>query len=669
MKPITFSQRLRYAFDKSMAAGTGALIGWLALVSGLIIVLAALAVALSGVQQDEGKRIGFVDAAWASLMHAMDSGALGGDTGWGFRLIMLLVTLSGLFIVGSLIGILSSGIEGRLEQLRKGRSLVIERDHTLILGWSPALFSIVSELCLANENRPKPRIVVLADKDKVEMEDEIRAQVGDTGRTQVICRTGSPMDLKDLEIANPHAARSIIVLSPPEDGADSQVIKTILALTNNPARRAEPYHIVAAIHERKNLEVARMVGGDEVQLVLGDDLISRITVQAARQSGISVVYTDLLDYDGDEIYFQAEPRLEGKSFGQALSAYESAAPIGLHFAGGRLQLNPPMETIIGRGDEIIAIAEDDDKIILSNLAPVAVDESALAPGQAAPPAPERTLMLGWNRRGPAILAELDLYVAPGSQVVVVAAPEALEQDQAGVQVLEAAPQMANQQVLLQRADTTDRDTLDSLNVPSFDHVIVLGYSELLGEQEADAQTLITLLHLRRIAQQARLGLAEATSSVELSKEAPDARPAAQLVAQPVARSGFSIVSEMLDARNRELASVTQADDFIVSDKLVSLMLAQVSENKHLNAVLEDIFDAGGSELYLKPAQDYVLPNREASFYTVVEAARRRGHIAIGYRQHAHAQDASRSYGVQLNPRKSDTVRFEPGDRVIVLAES
>ena len=38
---------------------------------------------------------------------------------------------------------------------------------------------------------------------------------------------------------------------------------------------------------------------------------------------------------------------------------------------------------------------------------------------------------------------------------------------------------------------------------------------------------------------------------------------------------------MLDVRNRELAEVTQADDFIVSDKLVSLMLAQVSENKDL----------------------------------------------------------------------------------------
>ena len=50
---------------------------------------------------------------------------------------------------------------------------------------------------------------------------------------------------------------------------------------------------------------------------------------------------------------------------------------------------------------------------------------------------------------------------------------------------------------------------------------------------------------------------------------------------------------MLDLRNRELAEVTQADDFIVSDQLISLMLAQVAENKHLNAVFADLFDPRG----------------------------------------------------------------------------
>ena len=69
---------------------------------------------------------------------------------------------------------------------------------------------------------------------------------------------------------------------------------------------------------------------------------------------------------------------------------------------------------------------------------------------------------------------------------------------------------------------------------------------------------------------------------------------------------------MLDVRNRELAEVTRADDFIVSDQLISLMLTQISENRELDAVFADLFDPDGSEIYLKPAGDYVEPGEVTS---------------------------------------------------------
>jgi len=57
-----------------------------------------------------------------------------------------------------------------------------------------------------------------------------------------------------------------------------------------------------------------------------------------------------------------------------------------------------------------------------------------------------------------------------------------------------------------------------------------------------------------------------------------------------------------------------------------------------------------------------------TFATVVEAARRRGEVAIGYRQKAFIEDAERAYGVVLNPIKSAAIWFEAGDRIVVLAE-
>lgn len=57
-----------------------------------------------------------------------------------------------------------------------------------------------------------------------------------------------------------------------------------------------------------------------------------------------------------------------------------------------------------------------------------------------------------------------------------------------------------------------------------------------------------------------------------------------------------------------------------------------------------------------------------NFYTVVEAARYRGQVAIGYRLNALADDATAQYGVRVNPKKSELITFTPADRIIVISE-
>ena len=221
---------------------------------------------------------------------------------------MLIVTIGGIFIVSILIGTITSGLESRLAELRKGRSRVIEENFTLILGWSSKVYSIIGELLIANENQKDPCIVILSERDKIEMEDDIRAKFPSTRNTRVICRSGNPLDLDDLAVVDPHSARSIIVLAPETENPDIHVIKSVLAITNNPARKQEPYHIVAEIREPRNLEAAALVGGKEAIYVQGEDLIARVTAQTCRQSGLSVVYTELLDFDGAEIYFKTRTR-------------------------------------------------------------------------------------------------------------------------------------------------------------------------------------------------------------------------------------------------------------------------------------------------------------------------------------------------------------------------
>jgi voltage-gated potassium channel Kch len=245
-----------------------------------------------------------------------------------------------------------------------------------------------------------------------------------------------------------------------------------------------------------------------------------------------------------------------------------------------------------------------------------------------PPQPERVLLLGWNRRAPIIAYELSRYVAPGSVLTIAADTPDLDAVVANLSVASA-----NLSVQYGRIDTTSRAALTALDIPTYDHVLVLGYSDLLGAQPTDTRTLVTLLHLRQIAD---------ASGVHVK-----------------------VVSEMVDVRNRELAEVTRADDFVVSNKLVSLMLAQASENDSLAAIFDDLLDEAGSEIYMRAVEDYVALGTPVNFYTVTEAARRRGEVAMGFHRPRPGAPAN---GIVVNPAKATALDFAAGDRLIVLAE-
>jgi len=632
-KNIPVSVRFKYWFDNFISKGTLAMIQGLG-VGSIILILFFGGISFAiGLHPDTMTTFDIFESFWASLLHILDSGTVGEHKdNWPYMVYMMLVTLVGLVVTSTLIGLVSSGIMDKIETLRKGRSAVIEVGHVLILGWSSKIYTVISELILANENQKRGVIVILANKDKVEMEDEIRDKVGDTRNTQIICRSGDPIDIDDLQIANPFETKSIIILDKDNENSDSQIIKTIVAIVTNPNRRVEPYHITAEMEDRKNFNVAKMVGKDEVELILSDEIISRIMVQTSRQSGLSIVYIELMDFGGDEIYFTEELLLEGKTFRDALFSYENSTIIGIQYADNSVDINPPMGTILKPGDRVIGITEDDDTLVPDAPEDLNIIESNIMYTEPEPQHKEKILIIGWNNRAQYIIKELDYYVAPGSIVKVVSKFEDAEKTINKIQ-----KRLANIKLVFEVVDTTDRETLEEMHLDQYDYIILLCYQNYYPIQEADAQTLITLLHLRNFTE--------------------------------ITGAKYKIVSEMLDIRNRQLADITSADDFIVSDKLISLLMSQVAENKFLMRVFEDLFDADGAEIYIKPATEYVRVGVEMNFYTVLESAARKNEIAIGYRKINESRTSSKSYGVYVNPKKSDVFTLDPGDMIIVLSEN
>ncbi len=620
--------RLRYAFDKSMARGTPALILWLFALTSILV----LAFALANMMLDlRDEKVGFWSETFRSLMHALDPGTVAGETGSGrYLLTMLVLTIAGLLLVSALIGVISAGIDNRIAELRRGRSLVLEKNHTVILGWSSSIFTVINELTIANESRRRPAIVILADRDKVEMEDDLRLKVPELRGTRIVCRSGSPSSVADLAIARPSEARAIVVLSGDgtldSDGvdADSEVIKTLLALRAVDADGTGP-RVVAQMRDPANLEVARLIARDQPgRLALLDvrETIARLIVQTSRQSGAAAVYRELFAFAGDEIYIHADHSLAGATYGEAQLHYESVTVIGLTGADG-VVLNPPADAVVAGA--LIVIAEDDCSLEKAAVSSAVLRADAFGCQGPESLKPDHTVLLGWNERAPVVVRELDALAAPGSTLTVVATTSELD--------LPATNRLA---VTVVRADTTRRSVLDEHLGADSDRVIVLCYSDDLDAEMADAKTLITLLHVRDILSQAG--------------------------------SSAPVVSEMIDDRDRELAEVADIDDIVVSGEIVNLVLTQVAEDERIEPVLQELLRAEGSEVCLCPAEWYVEPGREVNWATVVASALRRGETAIGFSLSSLAEGGA-AFGIVVNPTKSQLVMPAPGDRIVVLSEN
>ncbi len=617
-------ERAGYRFDQSVSRGTSALIAWLGLLSAALIIATGLVVWVMNLAPDDPSP-SYGEILWRLLLRTLDSGTMGGDTGsWAYLLSMLFITFCGIFVVSAFISILSAVIDDKIASLRRGRTPVIEDDFTLILGWSPLASAVINELTVANASRRRATVVVLADRDKVMMEEELRDAVPNWRTTNLVCRNGQPDDQVSLDIVQPDRARSIIVLAGEGgDSADIAVVKTLLALSNRTIPLRADCHLVAEVHQHTYVEIARMASSHPVQCIDVDTVVARITVQTSQQPGLSQVMTELLDFDGDEIYFAPAAALAGRPFRDALTAYSRASVLGLA-RDGKTQLLPDLDTVLQASDELIVVAEDDSAIGECKPHSVSVPdfvEQAALHGQTV----QHTVIFWWEPRALMMIRELDAYVADGSRVVVIA-PNLPIDDLDALKL-----ELRNISLELTQADPRDRAVLARTMQHDIAHVIVLSEESAADDDAADALTLVTLLLLRE-------QLKERTEHI-------------------------AIVSEMRLLRNRELASKLRSDDFVVSDRLIGLMLAQISEEDRLTAVFEDLMDSDGCEIYLRPVRSY-LTGKTATMEQIVAAVAVHGQIAFGLAY----TGTDGNVVVKVNPEKSESVELGDDLRVVVLSE-
>jgi len=603
-------RRLWFWFERMMARGAGPLIALLALVTLLLIVFCATVVFVGGITNPNGEQ-GFIEAGWSSLMRTFDPGTMGGDSGWSLRGVSLIATLGGLFIVSALIGVITTGLDGRLQALRRGRGSVALTGHTLILGWSSAVEAIITELAEANSNQRKSAVVVLADVPKETMDDALSTVSKINKRMITITRTGETASVENLRTVGVETAKSVIIVSGEQsEDADPDAVRTTLAVLNATDFKG---HAVVELKRRSLADTLHAVSLGRALAVTGPHVIAQVTAEVCRYHGMSEVYQELFDFDGDEIYFHHEPGLVGRSFGDAVQSFDSSSILGMRGADGSIRLAPPVDTVVTEGDQLIAISEDDDTIVLvPGMQPAAIESAAWHETTAATP----ILLLGWNHLALPLLAQLDRRLPEGSQIMVCDAEPP-----------DASMQLARCKLQVLKGDPQDHTTLQQLVRERGYHTIAILSGRARSVADDDSRNLLTLLSLRQILDEPNCPSADAF-----------------------------ILTELRNAANVQIAGGSDSDNFIVSDRLVAQLMSQLSENHELMSVFNSLFDASQVELSVVPL-DRLGITQSCTVRDVVVAGLERAMVVLGT-----ISDST----VNVNAAKSTPITDPAGAAAIVL---
>ncbi len=618
MNKISIREKIKYRFDSMMSRGPLFMIFILTFLTMFAVILVAFMALI--ILKNCGNKFGVI--LWETFLNILDPGTIAGiENTNGYLVFMTIATIMGLLMTSILIGLVTAGFQSKIEELRRGKSKVIITDHTLILGWDNTIFTIVKELIIANENVKKPHIVIMADKDITSMQDELKNYLQTFKNTKIVFRRGCLYESNDLQMCNITKSKSVIIL----EENDAQKIKVLMAISNTDFFDNQANHAVVILEEESNFEIAEIIGKDNVIPINLGDTVSKMVAQTATQPGLIAVYKDLISFAGDEIYFNKFTQAVGKSIREALFCFEKSSVIGIQKAG-QCYLHPDLDTVIEQDDSIILISEDDDTAEYSESDYKIYEQSIVESQALRSHIVENILVIGYNETAEKIIWEFNGYLAKESKVILY-----LPEDTKPDEKLEKVIQESKIGIEVRNGRIPDAKAYKEIILEGFTRIILLSSSQE-GCHETDCDVLLSLLYLRKI------------SDVENIR--------------------LSIIGEIKDVKNSEIAKSTKYFDFIVSSNICGMISAQISENRYLMPILDDMFDEEGSEIYTKPVIDYVKCGQEMNYATLVHSAMIKGEICIGYMIFQ-----GEKYEYAMNPAKSKMIKFKEEDCVIVVAEN
>ena len=595
---------------------------------------------------------GIIDTLYWSLKHLLDPGAFSEDysASAGIVIIALINTIFGFIILGGVIGIVTNLIQSSMEELRRGGSAVHEFNHIVILGWNRKVISIIRFFEALKQKQP---IVILANTDIKVVSEEIRLVERDFQNVRVMPQHGSPTLASELHRVSITNSRAIIMLAdeggvPRQQSKDIPTIKTLMQLENLSWPNGKPNSVVE-ITDKGNVDIADIATKSKVPIVSSSDFVSKTLVQCARYRGYSEIYAELFSFGQTEFVIRPVAGYENKYFGQVAHAFENSILLGVSWVEEKNGVERRIAILNPEPD--YELFDDEELIVLESPRANQNQSASVYRGQRLDVAEEdwmteraplmevlpyqrpifnKILILGWNANILDILKEFDGHAVDDVDVKIVSTNEESAARRSIDQLLSQGLQ--NVRVDYESADSTSREVLNSLEMDSFDDVIILA-DESNESSDPDSRTVLTLLMLR-----------------EMKEKKPEDFP--------------TITAEFYDQDARQLCSDTPLSDAVISPEFVSMQLTHLARQPVLDKIYRELLGAGGIEIALRPVELYVPLDQECIFADLITATQQVNEIVFG----VSTLDSSGARNLKLNPGNRESFVFQSGDQISVLAQ-
>ncbi len=607
MEKPTLKERFRYWLDTRLSSGSTGLIRILVVSTVTMIVLFSAVILLFGFNEDADAgsviwdNIATIINAW---MPASDEGSL------GYRIIMALTAVAGLLFTSVLIGIVTSAMEEKIMGLKKGNSQVIEEDHTVVLGFKFGEYSLIRQLVLSAGD-DKACIVIGADEDKEEMEQCIRDNVEIPKNVRIICRTVDIFDPLSIELLSVHTCRTVLI-SPMDD---SSVVKSLLAVSSlihsSDSRKVRVNAIVSKDQHRFPPSIARLHNMTTLQT---NDTMAKIIAHSCTQTGLSEVFKEIFNFEGNELYLVKMEGIGGLSFNDLLVRMDRAVPAGI-YRNHEMHLNPEPDTVLEETDRILVFAEENDSAVLREER----DRIDTVFEQVIPERNTKVIIMGRNNSLKTVLKELPDNVEHVTFAGI--------RDEA--EITERERKICEDREMTYDFDTNDLFEEQKLleSTRNAEHIIILSRHDT-DPDESDMNTIFLLLNLRDIRSRYRLR--------------------------------YNITAEMRLESNQSLIDAKDHTDYIVASNMSSLFLAQLAESPRLIGAFEELLSNRGNELFMKKASRIHCSGTH-TVCQLRQIIRAQGYIFLGYMN----SDKEKFF----NPPLDEVLEIKDSDRIIVLGES